>query len=142
MLLVSGRPSIFAWISSDSDGTKWSRTSVIAAHNDRVNDPSLRYSSSLAAIQNNTEYFGSCPGDHGRWCTPAGNVSDFRCTAWCETTSYTSVIPKGGDHFTIVYDRLAGGWAGPPGAFGAEDRVFSMDIHVKTDLMTIPVPPV
>ena len=59
-------------------------------------------------------------------------MSDFRCTAWCETTSYTSVIAKGGDRFTVVYDRLAGGWAGPPGAFGTEDHVFAMDIHVET----------
>lgn len=140
LLLVSGRPSIFLWLSPDATGSgSWNPISLVAAHNQGTRDPSLRYSETLqrieAGVDHERKYFGSqaCHGDHGRWCTPQGNQSTFYCTAWCETTSYTSLLAHGNDTFTVFYDRLAGGWAGPPGVFGQEDLVFSMSFRLKSD---------
>lgn len=140
LLLVSGRPSIFLWVSEDSSGSgSWSPLSLVSMHNQGMRDPSLQYSEDLVQMQATTDhlrrYFNSsvCRGDHGRWCTPQGNRSTFFCTAWCETTSYTTLLSHGNDSFTVFYDRLAGGWAGPPGVFGKEDHVFSMSFRVKLD---------
>ena len=52
--------------------------------------------------------------------------------AWCQTTGYNSLIVLGGgQQFSIVYDRLANGWGGPPGQWGAVDRVFSVRFTLK-----------
>ena len=140
LLLVSGRPGIFFWVSEDATGSgSWNPTSLMKAHNRGMRDPSLRYSRTLEQIEagadHESKYFGSsaCHGDHGRWCTPQGNQSTFFCTAWCETTSYTSLLAHGNDSFTLFYDRLASGWAGPPGVFGSEDHVFAISFRVKSD---------
>jgi len=104
LLLVSGRPSTFLWLSADASGSGgWIPTSLVAAHNRGMREPSLRYSDTLARMEagadHESDYFGSkaCHGDHGRWCTPRTHFADrlllALCTRTCTCPSQTERCP-------------------------------------------------
>ena len=47
------------------------------------------------------------------------------------STSYTGLLQLDEETLLLSYDRLAHGWAGPPGRLGDSDYVFSMRVTVK-----------
>ena len=68
-------------------------------------------------------------------CAPDASSRGRPLPNSCQTTSYTSLVDLGSGDFVIIYDRLANGWAGPPGIFGVADRIFAMPftLNLKSD---------
>ena len=69
------------------------------------------------------------PADRGGWwCVPDYHKlwadPQFHFRRHCQ--QHVTERGTDGDEFMIVYDRTANGWGGPPGQWGARDRIFSM----------------
>ena len=81
VVLSSGRPGVNLWINADGRGVDWSVVDIAAHHT-------------------------AChPAD------PITNRSLVEDEWWTiNTTGYTEVIPLGGPHLLMIYDRLAKGW--------------------------------
>jgi hypothetical protein len=47
------------------------------------------------------------------------------------TTAYTGLLALDNKTLLLSYDRLASGWAGPPGRLGDADHVFSMRVTIE-----------
>ena len=54
-----------------------------------------------------------------------------------ETTSYCAMTEVEPNVVVVTYDRLAAGWNGPPGPYGAADAVFAMRIKIAPSKCTI-----
>eukprot|EP01052_Picozoa_sp_SAG31_P020214 SAG31_NODE_1510_length_8062_cov_4.204194_8_plen_496_part_00 len=143
VVLVGGRPGLMMWMGSlhkvsvrsrlkpcqsnnthicsstflDSDVViqwKWQAVNLAAAHNEVVQMSSYRFASEVV------------------------NRTVFENFALHGTTAYTSLIPLGRpspstSSFLLVYDRLAGGWRGPPGVYGSNDAVFAMRFDIESN---------
>ena len=97
ILLSGGRDGLFVWVCADGEGKRWARLNLAEHHNALVLDGSPRYSDSFCAAEK---------------VDPS------------QSTSYTGMVAVGPDEVLISYDRLANGWAGPPGPWSDEDMVF------------------
>ena len=77
-------------------------------HNERIRNPSHLFPPIDAAVRN-----ASSP--------------HYRTSA---TTAYTGLLSLDDETLLISYDRLANGWARPPGRMGGSDGVFSMTVKI------------
>lgn len=109
ILLAGGRPGVKLWV-GDPAGEHFVEHNIAAVHNAGVGgNATLQYSEAFIN--------GSLPSP--------GHT---------ESTSYTSLLqvgdPFASESYTptylLQYDRLAAGWASPPGAWGDRDYAFSM----------------
>eukprot|EP00937_MAST-01D_sp_MAST-1D-sp2_P001775 g1775.t1 len=115
LVLGGGRPGIKLWVCADGRGEAWGEINIAAEHNKMVRAarPELLYAAKVTNAS-----------------SPASGRADPP-----NTSSYTSIFEvfegEGGPdgvHSTVVvsYDRLANGWAGPPGAWGDADTMLTM----------------
>jgi hypothetical protein len=111
-LLAGGRPGLFLWL-GDATGSHWSAIDLAFVHNELTRDtPAWQYSTGFVN--------GTTP------CEPQ-NVSRGQAGFIpASSTSYTSLLQVAPDEFVVHYDRLANGWATPPGVWGRFDFTFSM----------------
>ena len=109
VVLTSGRPSIGLWVTSSQsfESGAWEYRNVVAAHNAQVTNPAERFPDIDASVK---------------------NVSSPHYSA--ATTAYTGLLSLDDETMLLSYDRLANGWAGPPGKLGDSDMVFSMTIKI------------
>ena len=128
LVVSSGRPSIGIWWCGDQIGETWSFQNLPAKHNELLPDmPQWHYNALDVACDK----------------MPCATCWTHQCTV--ETTSYTgmAIVDSSPDQrnttVLISYDRLANGWAGPPGPNGKADVVFSVRLHL--DLSDTPQPP-
>jgi hypothetical protein len=142
VVLVGGRPGLMMWMGSlhsvsvgshlecQSNDTsicsstfldpgvviqwKWQAVNLAAAHNDFVQIGTYRFASEVV------------------------NRTVFDNFALHGTTAYTSLLSLGQtapstSSFLLIYDRLAGGWRGPPGVYGSKDAVFAMRFDLESN---------
>ena len=133
IVVVSGRPGLGLWVSTDPSGAAGFRYYNLAQqHNALVNSSDLAYSSAVAAV---------ATSQHDMRAVCSSHNPDFNslCHGDCEcagqTTSYTAAIELdtvgNRTELLVLYDRLAGGWQGPPGPYGRADFVFSMRVTIS-----------
>ena len=81
---------------------------AMQVHNARIRNPYYLFPPIDAAVQNasSPHYPGSA------------------------TTAYTGLLALDDETLLVSYDRLANGWAGPPGSMGGSDGVFSMTVKI------------
>eukprot|EP00041_Stephanoeca_diplocostata_P023748 m.589619 g.589619 ORF g.589619 m.589619 type:complete len:462 (+) comp22372_c0_seq3:80-1465(+) len=111
LLLSGGRPGIFLWVSTDG-GMTWDGHNIAEVHNAKLNGT----------------------GHNADWMYSAAVVNvtspkDARANP-PQTSSYTGLTVAEDGAVVLSYDRLANGWSGPPGKWGACDSLFSMRMHV------------
>eukprot|EP01043_Picozoa_sp_COSAG02_P041555 COSAG02_NODE_3454_length_6713_cov_1.602359_4_plen_505_part_00 len=142
VVLVGGRPGLMLWMGSlhkasvgshlgcqpnDTricsstflDSTvviqwEWQTVNLAAAHNEVVQSSTFRFASEVV------------------------NRTVFTNFTLHGTTAYTSLLSLGQtapstSSFLVIYDRLAGGWRGPPGVYGSTDAVFAMRFDVESN---------
>ena len=143
VVLVGGRPGLMMWMGSlhkvsvgshlecQSNDTsicsstildsgvviqwEWQAVNLAAAHNDAVQMSTYRFAPEVV------------------------NRTVFDNFALHGTTAYTSLLSLGqtapnASSFLLIYDRLAGGWRGPPGVYGSKDAVFAMRFEIESNL--------
>ena len=105
LLLSTGRPGLFLWVSY-TNGRTWSPLNLAAAHN-----------------------AGLAQGDPNRFSAACVNTT-VQAPAQAETTAYTSLVgPTGGADAVVCYDRLAHGWYGP--SRSKDDAVYCMPLWAR-----------
>lgn len=102
LLLSGGRPGICLWVCADGEGKQWERLDLAAHHNALLPDPGMGYSEAF------------CLGAH---------FEPYQSTA------YTSMATIGPEEVLLCYDRLANGWNGAPGPWGAADAIFCVRVR-------------
>jgi hypothetical protein len=107
LVLTGGRPGIDLWASADG-GESWARWNLAAEHNARA-----------GALGANATYGAQVLNASGP-TVPRANPP--------QTSSYTGMAEAGDGALVVSYDRLANGWAGPPGAWGECDMLFTMRV--------------
>lgn len=114
MVLTGGRPGVYLWASGDY-GTTWARYNLAIEHN--------RLIKTAPTAQNITEllYDRSVVGCQNYTCSTATPPA---------TSSYTGVAFAADGSLVVSYDRLANGWAGPPGKWGEFDALFTMRVKL------------
>eukprot|EP01047_Picozoa_sp_COSAG01_P033738 COSAG01_NODE_2497_length_7572_cov_3.992908_3_plen_503_part_00 len=118
VVLASGRPGVGLWIlppdvgTDNSSGGTWQYYNVLTAHNQLVGDATMQYDRIVEKIN---------------------NVSDggYNGTVGPETTSYCAMSEVEPNVVVVTYDRLAAGWNGPPGPYGAVDAVFAIRVKIN-----------
>lgn len=84
----------------------------------------LQYPALDAAVENASSHDSS-------WVVNAANPKGSRSMDLAASTAYTSMLALDDETLLLTYDRLANGWAGPPGPLGDSDFVFAMRVVVK-----------
>jgi hypothetical protein len=113
-LLSGGRPGLWLWI-GDITASVWTPINVAAVHNNLTLDsPTWQY---------NAGFVNGTAEKSGRPCEHALNETTVPRAG---STSYTSLLQISANEFMLQYDRLANGWAMPPGEWGEVDHTFSM----------------
>ena len=87
------------WVSTDGSGDSWREYSLSNQHNRLVQDPALRFSK---------------------------HVNDTDLATW-QTSSYTSLLSVGERTALVIYDKRAGGEAGP-----GSGAVFAMRLSFES----------
>jgi hypothetical protein len=106
LILSTGRPGLFLWISY-TNGHTWAPLNLAAAHNE-----------------------GLPKGDPNRFSAACVNAT-VQSPAQAETTAYTSLVgPTGGADAVVCYDRLAHGWYGR--SRSKDDAVYCMPLWSRT----------
>jgi hypothetical protein len=103
ILLSGGRLGLFLWVCADGEGKTWERINLAEHHNATVADSNVRFSDAF--------------------CEAEASFDPY------QSTSYTGMVAAGPDEALICYDRLANGWEGAPGPWGAEDAVFCIRVR-------------
>jgi hypothetical protein len=135
VVLTSGRPGIGLWLASFAghhgvghDGLpSWEFHNVIAEHNQRMPLAALQYPCADAAVQNVSSHDFS-------YIVNAANPHGSPSALHASTTAYTGLLALDNKTLLLSYDRLASGWAGPPGRLGDADHVFSMRVTIEEAL--------
>ena len=109
VVLTGGRPGINLWASAD-EGVSWERFNLAKVHNGLVANTSLQYDAQVVNA--------SGPRDHTALPTP-------------QTSSYTGLVEADDGALVVSYDRIANGWHGPPGAWGAADTLFTVRVSLS-----------
>ena len=116
VVLSGGRPGLFMWI-ANAEGENWTQISVAAVHN--------------RLAQAHKEWlFDADFVTAGGTCRKWNNTADDELSIQ-GSSAYTSLLDLGGGRYTLLFDKLANGWAPPvwkgkPGVDGDRDYVFSM----------------
>ena len=77
----------------------------------------LRYPDIDAAVANVSSHDSS-------WIVNAANPKGSHSMDSASSTAYTGLLALDNETLLLSYDRLANGWAGPPGRLGDSDYVF------------------
>lgn len=101
LVLSTGRPGIFVWISADGRGEKWEQINLVDVHNSMAPD----------------ELKIKKPVTGSEWLPVA-------------TTSYTEIAKIGPDRLLVIYDTTPHGWTGVPKDSPEFNRIFVMEIEV------------
>ena len=118
IVLGGGRPGIKLWVCTDGEGEAWQTIDIAQEHNRlvRATRPELLY---VPKVTNASSPFT------GRADPP-------------NTSSYTSIYEvfdaatkSSASTIVVSYDRLANGWGGPPGPWGAADTMMTMRITLS-----------
>ena len=136
VVLTSGRLGIGLWLATFQAHTgvdheilpTWQFHNVAAEHNKQMTVAALRYPEVDTAVTNASSHDSA-------WIVNKANPAGSRSMDLSSSTAYTSLLALEDETFLMHYDRLANGWAGPPGRLGDSDYVFSMRVKVsrKTD---------
>jgi hypothetical protein len=136
VVLTSGRPGIGLWLATFQAHTgvdheilpTWQFHNVAAEHNKQMTVAALRYPEVDTAVTNASSHDSA-------WIVNKANPAGSRSMDLSSSTAYTSLLALEDETLLMHYDRLANGWAGPPGRLGDSDYVFSMRVKVsrKTD---------
>jgi len=120
------------WLASFRDHTgvghaglpPWAFYNVAAEHNKQMAVTALRYPDIDAAVANVSSHDSS-------WIVNAANPKGSHSMDSASSTAYTGLLALDNETLLLSYDRLANGWAGPPGRLGDSDYVFSMRVTIK-----------
>ena len=119
IVLTSGRPAIGLWVADSADVSmwgKWQFHNIMKVHNAAVMNPAHQYPAVDAAVENvSSPHY------------PVGYNNAGRDAS----TAYTGLSSLDDDTLLLSYDRLANGWAGPPGPLGDSDMVFTMTVKIS-----------
>jgi hypothetical protein len=132
VVLTSGRPGIGLWVASFQNHAgnghaglpKWQFYNLAAEHNRQMPVVALRYPEVDTEVEN-----ASC--HDSSWIVNAANPNGSHSMTSSSSTAYTGALLLTNDTILVSYDRLAHGWAGPPGRLGDSDYVFSMRVTIK-----------
>eukprot|EP01052_Picozoa_sp_SAG31_P039845 SAG31_NODE_5616_length_2422_cov_20.727938_2_plen_127_part_00 len=118
VVLTSGRPAIGLWVADPADIStwgKWKFHNIMMVHNAAVADPGHKFPSIDAAVENvSSPHY------------PVG----YKHAGRGASTAYTGLASLDDTTLLLSYDRLANGWAGPPGPLGDSDMVFAMTVKI------------
>ena len=92
------------------EGVSWERFNLAKVHNGLVANTSLQYDPQVVNA--------SGPRDHTALPTP-------------QTSSYTGLVEADDGALVVSYDRIANGWHGPPGVWGAADTLFTVRVSLS-----------
>lgn len=133
VVLTSGRPGIGLWLAnfanhkSTDTSPEWTFHNVATAHNKGISVAALRYPDVDAEVSNASSHDSA-------YIVNAANPYGSPDMNHASSTAYTGLLALDNETLLLSYDRLASGWAGPPGRLGDEDFVFAMRVTVKRAL--------
>jgi hypothetical protein len=130
VVLTSGRPGLRMWLLppgvSAQNRSGWQAIDLASEHNKGV-EPAWQYKNWTV---NATCVFSPSPCIHCAYpfsCTPPAVPPETTAyTGLAELTPISSTVSK----LLVVYDRVANGWAYPPGRWGGADGIFSMVVTI------------
>ena len=131
VVLTSGRPGLRMWLlhpgAAAEDRGGWLAIDLASVHNNGV-EPVWQYRNNTV---NATCVASSAPCVHCHTypfhCTPPSVPPETTAyTGLAELTPVSSTVSK----LIVVYDRVANGWAYPPGRWGEADGIFSMVLTI------------
>jgi len=105
LLLSGGRAGLFLWVSADGSGDHWQAINLAEHHNASLPDAAAHFGDKFVQGQESV--------------SPA------------QSTSYTGMVRLGPNEALLCYDRLANGWQGAPGPWGAQDMLFCLRIRAR-----------
>ncbi|MBI3941421.1 MAG: exo-alpha-sialidase [Chloroflexi bacterium] len=106
LVLSSGRPGIYLWVSTDPRGKSWRQIDLVQHHNMWAPGP---------------EYT----------ITPERSADREQRHAADQTTAYTQLVEVEPNHLLMVYDRVPFGWNPVPADSTERSRIFVMPIQVE-----------
>ena len=143
MVLSSGRPSLGLWIASFAKGTtphSWKFANIAKEHNAHVVQQGLKFPTADAEVVNVTSVDNAGPA-HRRYDRGSTSYTSLLLVDAGGATHTFSNVPGDADSINerssptasliVAYDRLAHGWAGPPGPLGTDDYIFHMLVNVS-----------
>ena len=106
LVITSGRPGLYMWLSTDPRGESWQQIDLLAHHNDWAPGPEY--------VMRSQEWLDS----------------DTLLNQE-QTTSYTELVEVESNELLMVYDRTPFGWNPVPRDSAERSRVFVLPISVK-----------
>jgi len=105
LVLSTGRPGIFLWLSADVRGAQWHPIDVVAWHNAALDEPL-----------------------HIK--IPASGMDPVSALKG-QTTSYTAVVEVSPNRIFVVYDRTPFGWKPVPPDCGQRSQIFLLEAEIR-----------
>ena len=108
LVLSTGRPGIFLWLSDDDRGAEWSSVDIVEWHNTALDEPS-----------------------HIRIPVPASSGIDPLSARKGQTTSYTAILEISPNRIFVVYDRVPLGWQALEKDAGEHSQIYLLEAEIQ-----------
>jgi hypothetical protein len=108
LLLSTGRPGIFLWLSADGRGAQWSPVDIVDWHNQALDEPS-----------------------HIKIPAPASTGIDPLSARKGQTTSYTAMVEVSLNRIFLVYDRAPLGWQALEKDSGERSQIYLLEAEIQ-----------
>lgn len=108
LLLSTGRPGIFLWLSGDARGAKWSPVDIVDWHNQALDEPS-----------------------HIKIPAPASTKIDPLSARKGQTISYTAMVEVSPNRIFLVYDRAPLGWQALDKDSGERSQIYLLEAEIQ-----------
>ena len=106
LVLSTGRPGIFLWLSADVRGTQWHCVDVVDWHNKVLDEPS-----------------------HIK--IPTSGTMNPVSALKGQTTSYTAILEVSPNRILLVYDRTPYGWQPVPKDSGEHSQIYLLEAEIQ-----------
>ena len=108
LVLSTGRPGIFLWLSGDNRGAQWSSVDLVEWHNKALDRPS-----------------------HIEIPAPASSGLDPLSALKGQTTSYTALVEISPNRIFAVYDRVPLGWQALQRDSGEYSQIYLLEAEIR-----------
>ena len=108
LVLSTGRPGIFLWLSGDGRGAQWNSINLVEWHNKALDELS-----------------------HIKIPAPASSGIDPLSALKGQTTSYTAMVEISPNRLFVVYDRVPLGWQALEKDSGEHSQIYLLEAEVQ-----------